>query len=313
MTCRYERDTSHKPKPCYRDRDNGVRYVKNGHHHDCADPGCKGCTVCPEPRHCTAKRNCSWHLPEGQLTCGRCLGEARRELTWIGDLACLLPAQAMTDGVTSQAAYLTGPTADARDWRAYGLARRRRITTLLLGERITEEQASRALESMEPDDDRHPERVLSTWALMIAEDYHHPLPERMMLSWCIGYLDRHLHRIANDDQQDFPLLRSELRDCRKHLEAVLHNDDRRDRGAPCPTCAKARRAEARAAEAEGRKVERKPQPLLERHYAHWCKRDDCQQFHFTDDGSDVWRCPRDASHWWTMQGYADMLDERLGA
>ena len=76
---------------------------------------------------------------------------------------------------------------------------------------------------------------------------------------------------------------------------MLHNDTRRDRGAPCPTCR------------DLGKVVR-----LQRHYSHWCTDEACEAFHFTDDGSDVWRCPTDAAHWWTMQGYADVLDVRSG-
>lgn len=303
----------HAPAPCYRDRDNGVRFIRNGHRPDCAEVECQGCTPCPEPRHCTAKRNCSWHLPEGVITCGRCVGDVRRELRWIGDLAALMPTQALADGGDSQAANLAGPTADARDWRATSLARRHRLTAYLMADRLTEKQATRALEAMEPDDEHHPERVASTWTLMLAEDYRHPLPSRLTLWWCLDYLDRNLHRVANDQEQDFGLLKAELKKCRQHLEAVIHNDTNRDRGAPCPTCAAARRTEARAAEIEGREVEKKPLPRLERHYAHWCKAEDCEMFHFTDDKSDVWRCPKNADHWWTQQGYADLLTERRSA
>lgn len=277
-----------RPEPCYRDRDTGVRFIRNGHHHDCGEPECRGCKVCPERDHCTAKRNCSWHLPAGTLTCGRCLGEVRQELRWVGDLSALMPTQAIADGEDSQAANLAGPTADARDWRAISLARRHRLTAHLLADRITEEQAVKAMETLEPDDEHHPERVASTWALMIAEDYQHPLPPRLTISWCLDYLDRQLHRIANDGEQDFGLLKAELRKCRKHLEAVIHNDTRRDRGAPCPTCRE-----------DGQVVR------LERHYPHWCADEECRKIHFTDEHSDVWRCPKDSGHWWTQQGYAD--------
>jgi hypothetical protein len=294
-----------KPEPCYRDRDTGVRFIRNGHRHDCAEVECRGCKVCPEKRHCGAKRNCSWHLPEGVLTCGRCLADVRQHLRWIGDLSALIPTQAIADGERSQAANLAGPTADARDWRAYGLAQRHRLTAMLLADRLTEEQATRALENLEPDDEHHPERVTSTWALMIAEDYHHPLPARLTLSWCVAYLDRQLHRIANDEEQDFLLLKAELKKCRQHLEAVLHNDSRRDRGAPCPTCRGAHREDCRNDACRGCLIVR-----LERHYAHWCEGETCERFHFTDDGSDVWRCPRDVSHWWTQNGYAELLQAR---
>lgn len=284
--------------PCYRSRDNGVRFVKNGHRHDCADTECRGCTPCAEPRHCTAKRNCSWHLPEGVLTCGRCLGDVRQNLRWIGDLSALVAVQALADGVNSEAANLAGPAADPRALTEWQVARKSYLRTLEAFGRITEDQHLHALEALSEDsDDRHPYALLTRWQMMLAEDYGHDLPDRLTILGALGYLDRNLYRVANDDEQDFGLLRSEIKDCRKHLEAVLHNDDRRDRGVPCPTC-----------RAEGNVVR------LERHYAHWCKSEACQQFHYTDDSSDVWRCPRDPEHWWGRQGYADLERERrIGA
>ena len=156
-----------------------------------------------------------------------------------------------------------------------------------------------------PDDHRddpeakaklHPEYLLNRWCMTTRDAYDHPDPEhRLTISEMVAYLDRHLHRIANDDAQDFPLLRRELRKCRQHLEAVLHNDTRPDRGAPCPTCVR----------------ETGKGAPLRREYAHWCDSEDCQRLHLTDDGSDVWRCPKDQAHWWTQQGYADEVGELL--
>src|SRR5690606_41422977 len=80
-------------------------------------------------------------------------------------------------------------------------------------------------------------RSLGYASLSLVPTPHHPhifslhdaLPI-LGIQGAAAYLDRHLHRIANDDAQDFPLLRRELRKCRQHLEAVLHNDTRPDRG-----------------------------------------------------------------------------------
>src|SRR5690349_19689281 len=175
--------------------------------------------------HCTAKRTCSWHIGRGELTCARCLATARKDLRWIADLSSLLLPQALGDGVASEAANLAGPATDPRSWAGRRLAQSRHLTTWLLADRITEQQAANALANLEDDDTRHAERLVTTWARMVAEDYQHPLPQRMTLAWCVDYLDRHLHQIAQDPEQDFPLLRRELKKCRQHLEAVLHNDD----------------------------------------------------------------------------------------
>lgn len=237
-------------------------------------------------RHCTARRSCSWHVGADELTCGRCLASARLDLRWIGDLTPLLMTQALGDGVASEAAALAGPATDPRSWAGRRLAQGRHLTAWLLADRITEQQAAIAMANLEEDDKRHAERLVTTWARMMAEDYHHPLPERMTMSWCVEYLDRNLHRIAQDTEQDFPLLRRELKKCRQHLEAVLHNDEQRDRGAPCPDC---------VANEDG-------VPRLVRDYAHGVKH----------DRYDQWRCPRNPEHVWSHHAYVAYVEERKG-
>ena len=269
----------HTPAPCYRDRDNGVRFIKAQHRLNCEDSECRGCTTCPEPHHCTARKNCTWHLPAGEITCGRCIRGVRLELGWIVSLSALLLTQALADGLESEAANLAGPAVDPEAWSWRKAAAR--------------SGGPWHLSLVEDDDEHHPLRVLGTWERMIREDYDHDTNQPITITSAADYLNRNLHRIANDEGQDFPLLRAELKKCRQHLESVLHNDDQRDRGAPCPTCREA-----------GNVVR------LELQYAHWCEDETCERFHFTDDASDVWRCPRDRDHWWTQQGYADLQAER---
>lgn len=294
-------------RPCYRSRDNGVRFVKNEHRHDCVEVECRGCKVCPERNHCTAKRNCSWHLPEGLRTCGRCLGVVRQNLRWIGDLSALVAVQALADGVNSEAANLAGPAADPRALTEWQVARKSYLRSFEARGWITEAQHLRALRALADDGDQnHPYAVLTRWQMMLAEDYGHALPDRLTTIGALGYLDRTLYRVANDEEQDFQLLKTEIRDCRKHLEVVLHNDDRRDRGVPCPTCRSDHRWNCDDPMCRGCVIVR-----LERHYAHWCADETCaRQFHFVDDENDVWVCPRDRTHWWTQRGYADMIAAR---
>lgn len=234
--------------------------------------------------HCTAKRSCSWHVGRGELTCGRCLNAGRMDLRWLGALSALMPTQALGDGVASEAANLAGPATDPRSWAGRRLAQGRHLTTWLLSSRITEQQATNAIANLEEDDKRHAERLVTTWARMIAEDYHHPLPERMTLVWCVDYLDRQLHRIAQDPEQDFPLLKRELKKCRQHLEAVLHNDDKADRGAPCSECV-----------SNGEGV-----PRLVRHYADG----------YPHERYDQWVCPRNPEHAWSHHAYVAYVEER---
>lgn len=268
---------SEKPKPCYREV-NGAYFTRNDHRHDCDDGDCRGCSPCAG-RHCSARKSCTWHVGETELTCGRCISVVRTDLRWIESLAALMLTQAIADGLESEAASLAGPAADPEAWTWRKVAAKQGVAW--------------HISLIEEDDEHHPARVAGTWARMVSEDYGHDMPSNAPLSWSAGYLGRMLHRIANDDGQDFALLRAELKKCRQHLEAVLHNGTMRDRGAPCPACREA-----------GTVVR------LERHYAHWCESDACERMHFADDGSDVWRCPRDKAHWWTQQGYADLLAER---
>jgi hypothetical protein len=268
-------------QPCYREQTNGVYFTRNAHRPDCSDPDCRGCRPCAEKRHCTAARNCAWHVAEGELTCGRCLSKARMDLRWVEQLAALLLPAAITDGLGSEAANLSGPSADPEAWSW------RKVAALRAGADV---------ELLEDDDEHHPHRVTGTWARMLTEDYGHDMPEQATLTWCVDYLDRTLARVAHDDEQDFPLLARELKKCRQHLEAVLHNDRKPERGAPCPTCRDAGRIER-----------------LRREYAHWCEDEDCERMHFDDDKDDVWRCPHNSAHWWTQQGYADLVEDRRKA
>lgn len=300
-----------KPARCYRDPDNGVRYQRSRHLPDCAEPECRGCTPCAERHHCTATRNCSWHLEPGQLTCGRCVAGVRRRLRWIGDLSVLVAVQALRDGINSEAAYLAGPAADPRALAEWQVARKSYLRALEQRGRITEAQHLRALEALaEDDDDRHPYTVLTRWQMMLAEDYGHELPGRLTTLGAVVYLDRHLHEIANDEAQDFPLLRREVKKCHQHLEAVLHNDEQRDRGAPCPECItgiQMIRAELEEAGVPPEDWPKMSAPRLERQYAHGA----------TVERYDTWRCPRVREHEWSHYAYVaylkDRQDGRIGA
>jgi hypothetical protein len=255
---------SEKPQPCYREV-NGAYFTRNDHRHDCEEVDCRGCVTCPG-RHCIARKSCTWHVGETELTCGRCISVVRTDLRWIESLAALMLTQAIADGLESEAASLAGPAADPEAWTWRKVA--------------AKQGRAWHVSLIEDDDEHHPARVTGTWARMVSEDYGHDMPSNAPLAWCVAYLDRTLHRIAHDDGQDFPLLGSELKKCRQHLEAVLHNDTKPDQGAPCPACHDAGME--------------KP-PRLGRVYA--------ESWQADDDHLDFWRCPRDRRHVWTEYDY----------
>lgn len=262
MTCRYDRDAEtylNDGEPCVTD--------------DYGDP----------TKHCTARRTCSVHIGRDELTCPRCVGRVRTNLRRITPLAALMLPVALTSGVDSQAANLAGPAADPEAWTWRKVAAR--------------QGKAWHLSMVEDDDERHPLSVLGRWCLMIAEDYGHALPV-LTVTRAADYLERMLPRIAQDPEQDFPLLAAEIRKCRQHLEVVAATASHQERGAPCPEC---------TSEETG------VGPRLLRVYAHWCDDEGCCRQHRADDSEDRWVCPRDREHTWTPEQYDHYLTERKGA
>lgn len=231
-------------------------------------------------KHCTARRTCSVHIGRDELTCPRCIGRTRADIRWIVNLAALMPTEALSRGVNSEPANLAGPAGDplVNSWRRIDISR---ATGAPIGDGI-EETA--------------PTEVLGTWQWMLSEDYDHELPDRITLATAAAYLDRNLSSVANDPEQDWPLMAREIRRCRSHLEAALHNSRAPERGAPCPECA-------------GDDVFVR----LVRQYAHYCDDPDCERFNYTTDDSDVWRCPRNPRHEWDLESYSRWVEERRGA
>jgi hypothetical protein len=231
-------------------------------------------------KHCTARRTCSMHVGPEELTCARCVGRTRMDLRQIAQRSTELLDEAIEVGVNSEAANLAGPATDAEAWSWHKVsAKQGRIWHVSL---------------VEDDDEHHPVTVTAVWCRMLAEDYGLDCPDLSNLAGNVAYLERLLGRVAQDPEQDFPLMAREIRKCRAHLESVLRDSLSPERGAPCPTCAKV-----------GVFVR------LAREYSHWCTDEECTQpFHSTTDDFDVWICPRNKDHWWNPQGYADMLEER---
>jgi hypothetical protein len=267
--CRYDRDAED--------------YLRDGEpcrHDDYGDP----------TKHCTARRTCANHVGRDELTCARCITRARNDLRRIPQLAALMLPVALGAGVNSEAANMAGPAAD------YGVFSARRLLDKRWIERhIPARHAERAMRNLLADDDEdHPYSVLTRWQTMLAEDYRHPLPERLNVTNAAEYLDRQLHRIAQDDEQDFPLLARELRRCRSHLETTMADSRAKERGAPCPEC-----------KADGALVR------LVRDYGHWCDDEDCERIHYADDSGDEWVCPRNRrEHKWTHEDYERWIEPR---
>lgn len=210
------------------------------HLRGCDDARCYGCQPCPE-RHC--RRCARAHVTtEGRgtdQTCAECLAEARDDLAhcW---LTAELVAEALTSGVTSEAAMLVGPVGNPETWQ-----RRHRlvINAAMAADGNEKHPAYRALVAWMADcrDERHPLWVLGTWENAVREHLDQPAPddERVTGPAARDYLDGHLTRLAHDPEFGFEDLASDLAACRNHLEVAARNSRRPETGAPCIKCGRA--------------------------------------------------------------------------
>lgn len=240
--------------------------------------------------HCTARRTCSQHVGPRELTCARCISRARANVTQIVNLAALVLPTALGDGVNSEAANLAGPAADPRRVDDIREAVRHRVQTGLMAGTLSDEKAMRILTDLPEHDDRHP-MTLARWQVMLAEDWEHPLPRRLTVTGAADYLDRHLTKFAQDEDQDFPLFAREVRKVRRTLEDAIHDGEHAERGVPCPECG----------------IEDRYERLV-RQFGHWCEDPDCERVHYDDASGDRWRCRY--GHTWWHDDY-QRLEERV--
>jgi DNA-directed RNA polymerase specialized sigma24 family protein len=208
---------------CYRYE--GRDYVRDHHEANC-DGDCSGCLPCSEP-HCTARKHCSEHVGRGELTCSTCIARTADDLSEIERMYALLPSEAVVKGIGSQAAVLSGPAIDtaedieAHKWRQLSIA---------LGRIVGEPEPH----------GRDPLTVLGWWDIAYREDYDQPTGLRITVGRSVDYLRSVLARVAQDPEQDWPVFAAEIHACRSLLEAVLHDGEQVERGAPCPDCRDAR-------------------------------------------------------------------------
>ena len=201
----------------------GTRYLRNRHNDGCDGTDCAGCQQCGE-RHCGECRQ-GRHLGFGENTCPSCIGHARSDLREILDLYALLPEEAETKGINSEAAMLSGAAADteAFAWRRAYIAARDDVP----------------VSSLEPDDEHHPGNVLGRYVVALGEDYGDPMHIRITVSRAVDYLDQRLGRIAHDAGQDFGQFKSEIGKCKRHLELILRASPMGDRAnVGCFDCGK---------------------------------------------------------------------------
>jgi hypothetical protein len=275
---------------CYRLDDHWA--LTNRHHPSCDSPTCKGCEECH--RHCTCRKACPEHInPSNPRTAPKCIGRTRDNIKAIRKLNLDTLAEAIRQGVNSEAANLAGPALNtAENIEAHGY----RQISIAVG---------RIKGDAEPHS-KHPLIVLGWWDMQLRQAYNQPSDKRITVANAAEYLESVLERVAQDPGQEWTELAEEVAACRAHLEAVLHASRGPETGAPCPTCAEADpktapRLQKRLAEHPDltlRVANRVCEPGSQvdentgRSKCSICRGDD-----------DTWHCPKVAEHWWSNEDY----------
>lgn len=195
------------------------RVVSGRHMEPCAcDDRGLGCLPCPELHCCVCQR------AHAKAACTGCLDAARSDLKAIGDLCASLPAEAVEKGVQSEAMMLLGPASDPEAWR-------NRATSAMVG-RVD----AAYLEDCR--DENHPLWVLGTWEQIWRDHLDHYSDTTVTVASAHAYLDLQIGYMADQVDPAFEEFARELRGCRAHLENVLRDGVREERGAPCVQCEK---------------------------------------------------------------------------
>lgn len=198
------------------------------HLRDCTDTECKGCRPCSED-HCALHGKCANHVRHaaGMYTCSSCVGKTRRNLNRILDRYAEIPEEAIESGVDSEAANLIGPAASPEQVKARREA----------GVHVEDFAPATKRRPAITDDPHHPYLVLGRWDMALREDYDQPTDLLVSVSRAADYLAGEiLNLFAQDQPQAFEEFASEVATCLSHLESVLSDSRRPEKGAPCPKC-----------------------------------------------------------------------------
>jgi hypothetical protein len=200
------------------------RALVGEHYDNCPGDDCKGCWPCTE-QHCLS---CGRTHTEG--ICAGCLNTTRNDLTEIAHL-CGFPLleEVLTKGAASEAAMLLAPAANTEAWQ-------HRAKSAIFG-RVDDAY----LEDCR--DEAHPLWTLGWIETEWRDAFGHEQPERTTVADAAAYIGRMLHTVAGltempDGSQppEFDDAKRRLAACRSHLEDVLSEGIRDEKGAPCPKC-----------------------------------------------------------------------------
>jgi hypothetical protein len=192
------------------------RTITGRHAEDCADDTCRGCQPCEGP-HC---RLCIVAHTDG--TCPECMAETREALHDIGRMCGALPDEVEHRGVEGEAMMLLAPAADPEAWG--------HMEASVLSGRVPPEYLE------ENAGELHPEFILRSWQMVWRDALEHDEVPDSLLSTAVDYLNTQMTYMGGYEHVDFVDFSRDLRRCRNHLEAVLHDGEQVEVGAPCMAC-----------------------------------------------------------------------------
>ena len=173
---------------------------------------CSGCLPCTL-RHCPC---CERVHADG--ACPECIAATRDDLLQIAVLCGELPEEAQQRGAHSEAAMLWGWGGLSADPEAM----RNRAMSAIMG-RIP------AWYLEDNPDDNNPDNVLNGWERIYRDHFEHYTGLKATMSRVVDYLERHLHEFAETEDVPFEDFARDLRSCRAHLQAVMHDQAQGDR------------------------------------------------------------------------------------
>lgn len=195
---------------------NQPRIITDRHEDLCTDERCRGCRPCPEP-HC---RVCAHSHATG--TCAECMAETREALHDIARMCGALPEEVEHRGVEGEAMMLLGPVADPEAWG--------HVTASVSAGRLPKGYVE------DGGGEQHPMTTFLSWQMVWRDALEHDDAPDSELTTAVDYLDQTMTYMGGYEYVPFEDFARDLRRCRAHLEAVLHDGEQVDRGAPCMTC-----------------------------------------------------------------------------
>jgi hypothetical protein len=196
---------------------NQPRIIPARHTDDCHDDQCRGCQPC-DRGHC---RICGIAHTTG--TCPECMAETRETLREIARLCDALPEEVEHRGAEGEAMFLLGPAADPEA--------RGHLEASVRAGRISPDYLADAI------GETHPVWVLGTWEMAWRSELEHDDGEKVTLAEATRYLDEHMSQMGAWPWIPFEDFARDLRRCRTHLEAVLHDGEQIDKTrVPCLDC-----------------------------------------------------------------------------